>query len=147
MSNNTVGVQALSQAAGIVNRASGIYTGDGSGSVQLFIGFTPSYVMVYDDTDATKWEWMEGMPATHSIKTVTGGTQTSDTGSAIVTNASVVTVTEVAPEGAPGAQGPGEGTQGTVSVSIDAPVKTTPQLTLATGLNVNAKVYAFLAIG
>jgi hypothetical protein len=145
MSNNTVGVQALSQSGGVVSFASGLYTGDGSGSMQVYIGFMPRHVFVLDVTDNTSWEWMEGMPATDTLKNA-AGTQTIDTGSAIVTSSDIITVTEVEPEGTPGQQGPGEGNQGTVTISIDSPLKTTPNLTLATGLNTSAKVYVWKAM-
>jgi hypothetical protein len=143
MSNNSAGVPVLSQSGSIVNFATGFYTGDGSGSISVPLGFTPRRVKVFDSTDATTWEWNEGMAATISFKTVTGGTMTADTGSAIVTNASIVTVTEVAY----GGQGAGEGTQGTVQVTLESPALGTPVLTLATGLNVSAKLYSWTAMG
>lgn len=144
---NSSGVQAYSQSGSVTNFAAGGYTGDGSGSIQVFVGFTPRYVKVWDITDATQWEWSENFPATNTWKTVTGGTQTVDTGSLIVTNCDVVSVTEVEVEGSPGQQGPGEGNQGTISITYDSPNPATPQLTFASGLNTSAKVYAWVAYG
>jgi hypothetical protein len=147
MSLNSTGISAISQQGGISNFASGIYTGDGSGSIQVNAGFTPRYVQVVDITDITTWEWQECFPTTNTLKSVAAGTQTIDTGSLIVANVSLITVTEVAPEGTPGQQGPGEGTLGTVTIEIDNPALNTPQLTFASGLNTTGKVYCWLAQG
>lgn len=146
MTLNTSGIGAYGQAASIVNFANGGYTGDGSGSIAVAVGFTPRWVKVIDMTDATSYEWFADMPATDSLKTVTGGTTTVDTNSAVVTNGAQVTVTEVA-TGAPGSQEPNDGTQGTVTVTYDAPNKALPQLVFGSVLNVNNKVYAWVAQG
>lgn len=146
MSNNTVGIPAISQAGSIVNFASGVYTGDGSGAMNIAVGFTPRYVYVVDVTDVTTWEWMECFPATNTLKTVAAGTRTIDTGSLIVANVGLINVVEVAYP-PPGQQGPGDGTQGTVTIEIDSPALNTPQLTFAAGLNTSAKVYSWIAQG
>lgn len=146
MTLNASGIGAYGQAASVVNFANGGYTGDGSGSILVNVGFTPRWVKVVDVTDATTYEWFADMPATDSLKTVTGGTMTIDTNSAIVTNGAQVTVTEVA-TGIPGAQAPGEGTQGTVSITYDNPNLANPQLTFGSVCNTSAKVYAWVAQG
>lgn len=148
MTLNASGAGALSQSYGVVNFASGLFTGDGSGSVQLNVGFTPRHVRVIDMSASPPsiYEWMEGMAATDTVK-ITGSTVALDTGSLIVTNSDIISVTEVEPEGAPGAQGPGEGTQGTISISIDSPALGTPQLVLASGLNTSTHLYAWVAYG
>lgn len=146
MSNNSAGIGAYGQAGSIVNFANGGYTGDGSGSIAVAVGFTPRWVKVYNITDATTYEWAADMPATDSIKTVTAGTMTVDTNSAIVTNGAQVTVTEVAP-GTPGTQEPNDGTQGTISITYDNPNLANPQLTFGSVCNVSSKVYAWVAMG
>lgn len=136
------GIPVLAQSGGVMNMASGVYTGDGSGAITVPIGFSPREVEVIDVTDATKWEWFDSLPATNTLKTVTAGTQTIDTGSLIVSNNAQITVTEEAF----GGNGPGEGVQGTVSLTIEAPNKANPQLVFASGLNTTGKVYAWKAL-
>ncbi len=75
-------VSATSQAAGIVEFASGSFTGDAT-ITTVSIGFKPRWIKVFNSTDAIVWEWFEGMAATTVIKTVTAGTTTADTTSAI----------------------------------------------------------------
>lgn len=70
---------------GIANTATGSFTGAGA-VVTLTLGFIPAYVVVFNETDALKWEKMYDQAAANSIKTVTAGTQTTDTTSAIVIN-------------------------------------------------------------
>jgi hypothetical protein len=146
MTLNASGVGPYSQAGGIVNFASGGYTGDGSGSILVSVGFTPRFVKVYDMTDGTIYEWAEGMPATDSIKTTTAPAQSVDTNSAVVTNGAIVTVTTtgVYP---PGTQEPGDGTLIGTSVTYNSPNLALPQLTLGSVCNVNSKVYAWIAFG
>jgi hypothetical protein len=149
MTLNASGIGAMSQAGSISNFASGTYVGDGSGSIQVALGFTPRLVEVRDltSTPPSTTVWMEGFPTGDTVTNISS-TTALNTGSLIVTNAAIVTVTEVAPYGEPpGTGAPGEGTSGTVSVSYDNPVLASPQLTLATGLNVNAHVYAWYAMG
>jgi hypothetical protein len=146
MSNNTVPINAVSQAASIVNMACFFYTGDGSGSILCNIGFTPRRVKVYDMTDATTYEWVSGMAATDSIKVVTGGTTTVDTNSAVVSNSSLRTITTTGVY-QPGSQGPGDGTLINQTVIADSPDPSIPQLTLGSVCNVNAKLYVVVADG
>lgn len=73
------------RSGGIVNMAQGGFTGSGA-AVVVTLGFKPKYVKVFNETDATTWEWVKGMAATIAFKTVTAGTMTADTGSAIVDN-------------------------------------------------------------
>jgi hypothetical protein len=150
MTNASAGVPVLDQSGGVTNFASGMYTGDAStGGVPIPVGFTPRYVKVWDMTLVTSYEWAEGMAATDSIKTVTGGTMTIDTNSAIVTNGTIYTVTEVAY----GGNGAGDGTSGTVSIVEESPALNTPQLTFGTGagsggpLNLTGDLYVWYAIG
>lgn len=63
--------------------ATGYFTTDGN-AIAIPLGFLPQSVEVLDVTDATRWTWMRGMPATDAVKEVTAGTMTVDTTSAIV---------------------------------------------------------------
>lgn len=68
---------------GVSNLSVGDFTADGT-VTDVVLGFYPRHVTVFNMTDATSWEWVLGMPATNSVKTVTAGTTTTDTTSAIV---------------------------------------------------------------
>ena len=71
------------QSGGDETDVHGYFTSDGN-AVQINIGFRPMRIRVFDETDVILWDWMYGLAATHTIKQVTGGTTTVDTGSAIV---------------------------------------------------------------
>jgi hypothetical protein len=73
------------RADGIVNVVTGSLTGDAAANT-ITCGFVPLQVIVINETDATKWEKFDPMVAANTIKTVTAGTLTVDTGSAIVIN-------------------------------------------------------------
>jgi len=149
MSLNAAGLAPLNQSYGVINMATGNYTGDGSGSIQVFVGFTPRMVKVYDITDVTTWEWVDGMPSTNTVKTVTGGTVTVDTNSLIVTNGTSYSITEnSAEEGStPGTGAAGDGQTSDITITAEYPTLGTAQLTFGSGLNTSAKVYAFVAMG
>lgn len=74
---------ATSQSNGRANIATGSFTSDGT-AVDIELGFTPRYVKVFDMDAVTTHEFCEGMPATETVKTVTAGTVTVETGSIIV---------------------------------------------------------------
>jgi hypothetical protein len=78
-------VTASSRAAGVINTAAGSFTSDNTATV-VSLGFNPSWVKVINSTDVIVWEKVTGMAAANSIKTVTAGTTTVDTGSAILFN-------------------------------------------------------------
>lgn len=59
------------------------WTGDGSAKT-VTLGYKPSHVIVWNATDAVRWEKVLTQADADAIKTVTGGTTTNDTGSAIV---------------------------------------------------------------
>lgn len=153
MTNVSAGVIALNQDAGVSNFATGTYTGDGTaGDVQVACGFTPRYVKLCDITLGLYYEYIEGMPATTTmLNTGSTGVVTQDANSVIVTNAAQYSYTEMA-VGVPGAQAPGEGTTGTVSVIEEAANHTLPNLLFrsgAAGVRANAasSVYLWMAIG
>lgn len=74
---------ATSNAASVVNFATGTFTGDGT-AIDVVLGFTPRHIRVVNVTDVEAWDKFESMSAAQSLKTVTAGTTTIDTGSAIV---------------------------------------------------------------
>jgi hypothetical protein len=80
------------RSAGIVQTAYGSFTGDATATT-ITLGFTPTSFMVFNETDALKWEKTAGMGATITIKTVTAGTQTADSTTAISWSGGVVTLT------------------------------------------------------
>lgn len=74
---------ATSNSMGITNIATGSFTGAGA-QVEVDVGFKPRYIKIVDETNVITWEKVEGMAAANSVKTVTAGTTTVDTGSAIL---------------------------------------------------------------
>jgi len=143
MTLNASGISPITYTA-FGNIASGTFTGDGSGAVEVKLGFTPVWAKLIDVTDATIYEWIQGMAATDSIITTGSADNAVDANSAIVSNGKITSRTEVAFP-APGAQTPDDGVNGTASVSVYSPDPTVAKLTF--GINVNAKVYAWVAIG
>jgi len=71
------------RAGGVHNTYTGTVTGAGA-IVTIGLGFIPAHVMVYNETDALRWEKIYDQVDANTIKTVTAGTQTTDTSSAIV---------------------------------------------------------------
>lgn len=80
----TVTQTITARSGGVVNTACGKFTSDGSAQT-LTLGFVPSLVKVFNETDAIVWEGIRGMSSTIATKILTAGT-TADTGSAIVIN-------------------------------------------------------------
>jgi len=76
-------VSATSQQMGVVNFASGSFTGDGTATT-VTVGFVPRWIKVFNTTGVIVWEKFEGMGNTITIKTVTAGTTTADATSAIL---------------------------------------------------------------
>lgn len=80
-------VSITARSAGIVNTISGTITSSGSAAAAtISLGFVPRKVKVIDITGVIIWEKLADMAASNTIKTVTAGTTTVDTGSAIVIN-------------------------------------------------------------
>lgn len=73
------------RADGIVNSQTFSWTGDAA-TQTITLGFVPTHVKIVNETDATIWEKFDPMAAANTIKVVTAGTTTVDTGSAIVIN-------------------------------------------------------------
>ena len=86
MTTNYTATPTQSQAAGIVNFASGLAkTDSGGATVSTFTpGFNPRYIKWVNVTDSIMHEWYEGMSATaESIKTVLNGTRSLETSDVI----------------------------------------------------------------
>jgi len=75
-------VYATSKTGGVAHLSAGSFTSDNTITV-VELGFTPRWIKVVNSTDVIIWEKIEGMAAANSIKVVTAGTTTVDTGSAI----------------------------------------------------------------
>lgn len=78
-------VTASKRSAGIINTAAGSFTSDNTATT-VTLGFNPISFKVVNSTDTIIWEKLDGMAAANSVKTVTAGTTTVDTGSAILFN-------------------------------------------------------------
>jgi len=86
MTTNYTATPTQSQAAGIVNFASGLAkTDSGGATVSTFTpGFNPRYIKWVNVTDSIMHEWYEGMSVTaESIKTVLNGTRSLETSDVI----------------------------------------------------------------
>lgn len=88
-------VNATAQDGGVSNFASGAFTSDNTATV-VTLGFTPRWIKVVNTTDVIVWEKITGMAAANSVKTVTAGTTTIDTGSAIVIGTNGFTLSSTA---------------------------------------------------
>lgn len=86
---------ATSQAAGVVNFASGSFTSDNTITV-VNLGFRPRHVKVVNATDVIVMEKIEGMAANATVNTVTAGTTTINTSSLITLNAADFTLSTTA---------------------------------------------------
>jgi hypothetical protein len=159
MTNVTTGLYPTSQSAGVVNYATGSYTGDGTaGDMTVAIGFTPRYVKLMNITDILFYEYWEGAAqavgdSAVDVWLMTGstGVVTKDTTGAIVTNAVLKSPTEVAVN-APGSSSADDGTSGTVTVNYFTYDHTLPNLKFHAGSsgalsNVSGKVYVWQAFG
>ena len=74
---------ATSQAQGVVNMATGSFTGAGE-AVDVICGFKPRRVHLINQTDRIQHVWQEGMAATHTLNIAAAGTATDNTSSHIV---------------------------------------------------------------
>jgi hypothetical protein len=74
---------ATTTSAGVVNFSTGTVTGDGT-AIVVTLGFKPRHIRAVNVTDVEAWDKFESMTDAQALKTVTAGTTTIDTGSAIV---------------------------------------------------------------
>ena len=144
MSLNSAGQGIDVDAAGMAHIATAHWTGDGSGSVVINIGFIPTMVELFDMTGIKRYTWVLGMPATDTML-ATNGALAVDTNSAVLTQWKLFSNTGGGTY-APGSQGPGEGTLISGAVSYYGPDKTLSyQLTI--GINVTSSLYQLVAHG
>lgn len=80
------------QSRGIVNHASGTFTGDATVTT-ITLGFTPRYVRIFNETDVILWEKFAEQAAANTVKQVTAGTTTKDTTSAIQISGNTIVLT------------------------------------------------------
>lgn len=73
-------------SGGVGNLTTCNWTGSGN-AVQVNVGFHPRRVFLMNMTDNISFEWITGMAATDTVKTVAAGTRIIDTTSAIVPTA------------------------------------------------------------
>lgn len=77
-------VSPTTQAAGIVNFASGSFTGAATTTTTINLGFAPRWCRFLTPTGVITWEKDAHMPAANCLKTVTAGTMTYDTSSNVL---------------------------------------------------------------
>lgn len=127
--------------------ATGVFTGDGSATANINLGFTPKYFKLFDITDVFSWEWVDGMAATNSWYTTGAADPAIDTNSVIKTNGKVNTVTGVGVYD-PNQGGANDGVLINTTLSVWAPDPTlTYVCQLSTNGLVNNKSYVWVAIG
>ena len=71
---------ATSQSNGVVNFATGSFTGDGN-ATEVTLGFVPRRVELVNVTDRISQLWQEGMAATTTLNTAADGVRTANTSS------------------------------------------------------------------
>lgn len=74
---------ATSQAQGVVNLATGSFSGAGE-AVDVITGFKPRRITLINVTDRIQHVWYEGMAATTTLNIAADGTATANTSSHIV---------------------------------------------------------------
>jgi hypothetical protein len=77
---------ATSHSRGVVNFATGQLDPTDNTAVTVTVGFKPRHIIVVNEDLVVRWEKFEGMAAAACLKTVTAGTTTYDTNSAVVIN-------------------------------------------------------------
>ena len=68
---------------GIARGSCGFLTGDGT-QLSVTLGFKPKHVIFINVTDRDRYEWIDGMDANTTLKSVAAGTTTADTTGAII---------------------------------------------------------------
>ena len=81
--------QTQTNAVDRVKTAHGAYLDDAAtpDAMTITVGFYPRYIRVINLTDRIEYEWIKGMAATQTLKTVAAGTRTLDTNSEITIGA------------------------------------------------------------
>jgi hypothetical protein len=147
MTLNASGIGPSTYDVNNASLATGTYTGDGSGSIQVYVGFTPKYVKIMDVTDVTSYEWCFGMPATNSIKVVTAGTTTIDTNSAVLTNGKLFTQSSTGQYQPPGGAGAGVIINSGNILTFGTDPTVSYRCVFGAVANVSGKAYVWYALG
>ena len=144
----TAGINSVTDSStNMVQMATGTFTGDGSATAAINLGFTPKYFKLFDLTDVFSWEWVQGMPATDTWYQTGSADPAIDTNNVISTNGKLFSVTSAGVY-SPTGNGSGDGTLINTSLSVWGPDPTlsyTCQLT-TNGL-VSGKSYVWVAFG
>lgn len=147
MTLNTAGISpVISEPGNFAQMAVGSYTGDGSTSANINLGFTPKFFKLYDLTDVFSWEWVFGMPANDTWYNTGSADAAIDTNNVISTNGALNTVNSPGVY-SPSGNGPGDGTLINTTLSVWAPNAANPSCTLTTNGLVNGKSYVWVAFG
>lgn len=83
---------ATSNSMGVVNFATGSFTGDGNATT-VTLGFVPRRVHLINVTDRIEQIWQEGMAATTTLNRAADGAGTANTSSLIVPKGTAATDT------------------------------------------------------
>jgi len=81
---------------GVARFASGYIDPSATGSKVITLGFRPRYVLMINEDLVVRWEKLDSMADAACLKTVTAGTMTYDTNSAIVIDDSGFTISSAA---------------------------------------------------
>jgi len=87
---------ATTNSGGVVNFATGQLDPTAGAAITVTLGFKPRHIRVVNEDLVVVWEKFEGMADAAAIKTVTGGTTTYDTNSAIIIDAGGFTISSAA---------------------------------------------------
>ena len=144
----TAGIAPINSVPGcFAQMATGTYTGDGSATANVNLGFTPKYFKLYDITDVFSWEWVQGMPATQTWYQTGSSDAAIDSNTVIQTNGKLNTVTGVGVYD-PNQGGANDGVLINTTLTVWAPDQTkTFVCQLSTNALVNAKAYVWVAFG
>lgn len=87
---------ATTNSGGVVNFATGRLDPTANEAITVTLGFKPRHIRVVNEDLVVVWEKFEGMADAAAIKTVTAGTTTYDTNSAIIISANGFTISSAA---------------------------------------------------
>lgn len=94
----TLASPAGNRSASVVNVFTAKFTSDAAGATDQYVncGFAPRYVQIYNQTDLSTQEWMDGM-GTAVINSVAAGTMTNVASGVVVDNYGVTLKAAIIP--------------------------------------------------
>ena len=94
----TLANPAGNRSSGVVNTFSAKMTSDAAGATDQYVqcGFLPRYIQIYNQTDLSTQEWMDGM-GTAVINCVAAGTMTNVASGVVVDNQGVTLKAAIIP--------------------------------------------------